>query len=549
MSYYALANEAKAMLIARLARNRALAKKARQQGRTTRLDLERVALEEDWRPWLLSLVPQYFQRKDGSPVAFAPHHEEFWHWVWAVQPGVRPQPYIQILARGGGKSTGCELATIALGARRVRRYCLYISGTQDQADKHVDSIAGILEGDALGRLYPDLVHRAIGKYGTSKGWRRNRLRCRSGFTVDALGLDVMARGVKIEEIRPDLIIFDDLDDAEDGSATIATKLRRLSQVFLPAGSRDAAVLGVQNLQHVDSIFSRFVDGRADFLNDRRVSGPYPALEGFAYELTPEGQYRIIEGTPTWAGQDVEACQDLLNTIGLTAFRRECQHEVQDEAGGLFGHLEFRHCTHAEVPELLRIVLAVDPAVTDTDSSDSHGIQADGLGVDGTIYRLFSWEARSSPEAVLKRAIAKAIELKASTVIVETDQGGDLWRSTFYRLMREVEEEHRAAWDLMNALLLDDPDEKNRPIYPGLGVSLTFDAATAGAIGSKAHRASLMLVDYEHGAIVHVLGTHDILERALRRFLRRKPFDLVDSAFWSWHKLRLAPRPRARNPAA
>ena len=31
--------------------------------------------------------------------------------------------------------------------------------------------------------------------------------------------------------------------------------------------------------------------------------------------------------------------------------------------------------------------------------------------------------------------------------------------------------------------------------------------------------------------------NDTLERALRRFPRTKPFDLVDAAFWAWHDLR------------
>jgi hypothetical protein len=47
----------------------------------------------------------------------------------------------------------------------------------------------------------------------------------------------------------------------------------------------------------------------------------------------------------------------------------------------------------------------------------------------------------------------------------------------------------------------------------------------------------MLVDYEQGRIVHVLGTHESLERSLRRFLIRKPYDLVDAAYWSWFDLR------------
>ena len=51
------------------------------------------------------------------------------------------------------------------------------------------------------------------------------------------------------------------------------------------------------------------------------------------------------------------------------------------------------------------------------------------------------------------------------------------------------------------------------------------------------RATQMLSAYERGEIIHVVnGTSDTLERALRRYLIRKPFDLVDAAFWGYHGL-------------
>jgi hypothetical protein len=46
----------------------------------------------------------------------------------------------------------------------------------------------------------------------------------------------------------------------------------------------------------------------------------------------------------------------------------------------------------------------------------------------------------------------------------------------------------------------------------------------------------MLTAYERHTIRHVRGTHTVLEKALNRFLIKKPFDLVDAAFWSWDDL-------------
>jgi phage terminase large subunit-like protein len=209
------------------------------------------------------------------------------------------------------------------------------------------------------------------------------------------------------------------------------------------------------------------------------------------------------------------CQADMDLIGLTAFRAEKQHDVEPPAGGMFNHLTFRHCRWDEVPELIRTTVWVDPAVTDTDQSDAQGIQADGLAPDGTVYRLYSWEDRASPREVLRRAILKAVELKADTVGVETDQGGDLWESEYGEVAEDLIEEGAI-------------EAHEVP---------TYDSEKAGAgHGPKTARAGKMLSAYERGQFVHVAGTHETLERALRRFPKTKPFDLVDAAFWAWHDL-------------
>jgi hypothetical protein len=465
----------------------------------------------DWQDWLAALFPDYVQH------GFATHHQEFWAWVWAVQTGQRPRPFVAIWPRGGAKSTSAELACAALGARTQRHYALYICATQDQADDHVQNVAALLEADTLARYYPTLADRAVGKFGNAKGWRRNRLRTAHGFTVDALGLDTAARGVKLEEQRPDLIVFDDLDGEHDTAATTEKKINTITKKLLPAGSADAAILAIQNLVLPDGIFAQLADGRADWLSDRITSGPHPALRDLAYEQR-NGKTVLVAGAPTWEGQSLAACQEMVNSMGISAFLSECQHDVRAPAGGMFDHLSFRHCAYTDVPDLVRVAVWCDPAVTSTDQSDANGIQADGISEDDTLYRLWSWEQRSTPENTIKTALLKAVELGADHIGIETDQGGDTWRSVVV-----------VAWQW----LVDDDeyphitDDTERP---------RFRSATAGAIGPKAHRAAQMLAAYERGEIVHVLGTHATLEAALNRFPKTKPYDLVDAAFWSWRQL-------------
>lgn len=464
----------------------------------------------DWREWLLAFARDYTREEP------APHHAEFWEWVYEVG-NARPKPFVGIWPRGGAKSTSAELAVLNLGARGVRKYCLYVCETQEQADDHVQNIASLIESSAMEVGYPTMAERLVGKYGNVKGWRRNRLRTNNGFTVDALGLDTASRGVKLDEQRPDLMVLDDLDGELDAPKTTDKKIKTLSHALLPAGAKNLAVIAIQNMVHADSIFARLADGRAEYLADRIVSGPIPAIEGLATD-NQKGRTLIVGGKPTWEGQSIERCQDILDDIGITAFLSECQHDTEPPPGGMFSHLTYEHCAPEDVPDLVRTVVWVDPAVSTTDNSDAMGIQCDGIDADGVIYRLRSYEQKTTPLACIEKAVTWAVELGASEVGVETDQGGDTWITVYKEACK-------------NAGIPDHQRPK-------------FKSEKGGTIGPKAHRAGLMLADYERGGrIVHVTGSHQLLERALRRFPVMKPYDLVDAAFWSWRSLRPAKRKR------
>lgn len=490
---------------------------------------EHVALEAEPHLFLRTLFPEHIT------APFAAHHDDLWSWVWSIEAGGKPgDAFVAIWPRGGAKSTSAEMAVAALGARRRRRYCLYVCSTQDQADEHVGNIGALLESGPVGRYYPALGERQVTKYHASRGWRRDRLTTASGLVVDALGLDTAARGVKFDEQRPDLLVLDDVDDELDSLLTITRKVSRITRKLLPAGAPSLAVLAIQNLVHPDGVFARLADGRADFLTQRRVSGPIPAARGLVTEVDEEaGGWRVVAGEATWGGQGLDVIEEQINEWGLSSFLAEAQHDVDAKPGGMYDAIAFSHCARDEVPDLVSTTVWVDPAVTDTDQSDSHAVQADGIDPDGVIYRLYSWEGRTSPEASLRLAIRVAVAVGSRTVGVETDQGGDTWASVFRAAAEQVAREDGIALREL-PLFVSDKASKQRQGGHGHGAP------------SKAARNARMLADYERpGRIVHVLGQVDglepggceVLERALRRFPRTKPFDLADAAFWSWQDLR------------
>jgi len=81
------------------------------------------------------------------------------------------------------------------------------------------------------------------------------------------------------------------------------------------------------------------------------------------------------------------------------------------------------------PELGRILVAVDPAVSSEAGSDEHGIIVGGLGEDGRGYILDDLSVRGGPRKWAERAIAGFDRYGADAIVIEVNQGGDMVRHT------------------------------------------------------------------------------------------------------------------------
>lgn len=85
----------------------------------------------------------------------------------------------------------------------------------------------------------------------------------------------------------------------------------------------------------------------------------------------------------------------------------------------------------EAPDnMRRIYVAVDPAVSNTEDSDEHGIVVVGLSVDGKEgYVLEDASVKGSPMEWAKRALSVHDKWQADGIVVEVNQGGDMVAQT------------------------------------------------------------------------------------------------------------------------
>lgn len=378
-----------------------------------RFDETESAYSDGYNSWLSNYFPHVANK------SLAPHHHELWKWFENLRPGVRPKPRVVAWPRGGAKSSTAELAIAYLAKKLTRRFVLYVCNTQDQADMHVQSVARLIEAQG--------IERALGRYGHSTGWRRDELQTATGYAVSAFGLDGAIRGIKVQNYRPDLIIFDDFDAHNDTPQKIQKKIVSITSSILPAGSSDCATLFLQNVIHEDGIMAQLIDGRAKFLYDREAPAPVVAVNNLQVEAVrlDEGRngYKIVGGEPTWEGQDLSVCEAQINEWGYDAFLREAQHNVENQVGYFFNHKRFNIVS--EYPELIFVVRSWDLAATEGDGDYTVGVLM-GVGKNGQRYVLDvkrgQWSSERVRAMVEQTTISDMETFKRVYVTIPQDPG-------------------------------------------------------------------------------------------------------------------------------
>lgn len=112
--------------------------------------------------------------------------------------------------------------------------------------------------------------------------------------------------------------------------------------------------------------------------------------------------------------------------GTRIGRQELDAEIlEDVEGALFNGQLIEEGRVRDVPELERIVVAVDPAVTSTEHSDETGIIVAGRTSDNHFYILQDASQVTSPDVWVKKAIELYNRYECDRIVAEVNNGGDL----------------------------------------------------------------------------------------------------------------------------
>lgn len=119
--------------------------------------------------------------------------------------------------------------------------------------------------------------------------------------------------------------------------------------------------------------------------------------------------------------------------GTRLGRQELNAEILEQSEGALWTLDMieraRMKKSDELPQMKRIVVAIDPAVSSKAASNLTGIVGAGLGINNRGYVLADSSGQFSPDGWARKAVELFHSLKADRFVAEGNQGGEMVRHT------------------------------------------------------------------------------------------------------------------------
>lgn len=124
--------------------------------------------------------------------------------------------------------------------------------------------------------------------------------------------------------------------------------------------------------------------------------------------------------------------------GTRLGRQELYAEILgDNPGALWTRDTLEENRVTRIPEMKRIVVAIDPAATSGEDADDTGIVVAGLGRDGHGYVLDDLSVHVSPNEWAKQAISAYHKYQADRIVAEINNGGEMVETTIRTVERHI----------------------------------------------------------------------------------------------------------------
>jgi predicted phage terminase large subunit-like protein len=460
-------------------------------GSLTELPLHEPAVRRTLTEHDPMLFAQIYLRKaltgDDGVISFAECHYE-WAELAKSWAGVSTVPQANRHAffapRATGKSTWwLKILPMWAAAHGHIKFAAIFADSTPQARQHAMSFRRELEhNELLRRDFPDLCTPARRSGGVTESNAQDLIIMASGFSMMSKGIDSSALGMKIGDQRPDLLLIDDPepDEANYSADQAIKRLGTITDAILPLNIF-ARVVYSGTVTMVDSIAHQMI---------KHLKGVEPQ------DWITEQKIQVHHHEAILVGDDGTERSLWEHKWPLT-FLKEIEHTRQyaknyaNDPMGIDGaYWNKDDFTYGEdFPT--RLIISIDPAVTVKESSDYTGVAVVGFCAGTRRATVFeALQLKLGPDQLRSKLIRMCEEYEGvSEIIIETNQGGDLWRR-----------------------ILHDMPVKVKPVVASI---------------KKEIRASYALQFYQRGRVLHAKPLRG-LEEQMVGFPRAPYDDMVDA---------------------
>ena len=252
-------------------------------------------------------------------------------------------------------------------------------------------------------------------------------------------------------------------------------------------------------------------------------------------IDEEGKPNIIQQATTilTTGSTYENKQNLAPTFydnviqsyeGTRLGRQEIEGELLlDILGALWSPkvIDDHRVRDADVPPLIRLVVAIDPSVSEEEHAAT-GIIAAGIAENGHVYVLEDQSLQGTPVEWARRAVATFIRLKADKIVAEVNNGGALVKEVLKtaladRALFSYKEVHASRGKITRAEPVSALYERGMVHHVGMHKKLEDQM-----VGYEPAKAGKMLVDRMDALVwaVTELAVRDVQSASVRGMFSR-----------------------------
>ncbi len=242
-------------------------------------------------------------------------------------------------------------------------------------------------------------------------WTQTDILTSNGIRIVAKGTGSKLRGLRNLDVRPDLIVCDDLENDELVSTLEQRKkiYRWFTRALINTMDSEGDIVVIGTIIHYDSLLIRLLK-----------------KPGWHSEV-----YRAIkdDGSPLWPEKwNLQKLEQRRKEIGTVAFNSEYMNDPADPDTQIFQPNWFRFYRLKEIENLnLSVYGALDPALSQHERADYSAFITIGIAEDGRIFVLDADLCRLSPRALINKLFIKFRQFHHLLVALETVAFQDVLR--------------------------------------------------------------------------------------------------------------------------